>query len=99
MLTWKGIDLLLTNIERSDVDTRAYYGPRWMLTIGFPVSFGLMAIGSARFLIGTDLLHSGEARIMEWFEALGLLLSRILFLIALGMLVALAFLATNIIGA
>ncbi len=36
---------------------------------------------------------------MEWFEALGLLVGSIIFLMALGMPVALAFLAANIIGA
>ncbi|NEK23669.1 TRAP transporter large permease subunit [Sulfitobacter sp. JBTF-M27] len=36
---------------------------------------------------------------MEWFEALALLLGAIMFLMALGMPVALAFLAANIIGA
>ncbi|WP_439121584.1 TRAP transporter large permease [Marivita sp.] len=36
---------------------------------------------------------------MEWFEALGLLVGSIMFLMALGMPVALAFLAANIIGA
>jgi len=36
---------------------------------------------------------------MEWFEALGLLVGSILFLMALGMPVALAFLAANIMGA
>jgi len=36
---------------------------------------------------------------MEWYEALGLLLGAIMFLMAMGMPVALAFLAANIIGA
>ncbi len=36
---------------------------------------------------------------MEWFEALGLLVGSIMFLMAIGMPVALAFLAANIIGA
>jgi tripartite ATP-independent transporter DctM subunit len=36
---------------------------------------------------------------MEWYEALGLLLGLIMFLMALGMPVALAFLAANIVGA
>ncbi len=36
---------------------------------------------------------------MEWFEALGLLIGSILILMAIGMPVALAFLAANIIGA
>ena len=36
---------------------------------------------------------------MEWFEALALLLGTIIFLMAVGMPIALAFLAANIIGA
>ncbi len=36
---------------------------------------------------------------MEWYEALGLLVGSIMFLMALGMPVALAFLAANILGA
>ncbi|MFY0692590.1 MAG: TRAP transporter small permease [Paracoccaceae bacterium] len=65
ILAWKGTDLFLTNIERGDYDTRAYYFPRWMLTIAFPLSFGLMAIEFARFVFGSELMHSGEAGIHE----------------------------------
>jgi TRAP-type C4-dicarboxylate transport system permease small subunit len=65
ILAWKGIDLYLTNIERGDYDTRAYYYPRWLLTISFPISFGIMAIEFARFVFGTELMHSGEAGIHE----------------------------------
>ena len=65
ILAWKGLDLVLTNIERGDYDTRAYYFPRWMLTIAFPLSFGMMAIEFSRFVFGTDLMHSGEAGIHE----------------------------------
>lgn len=65
ILAWKGVELLLTNIERGDVDTRAYYYPRWLLTIAFPLSFGLMAIEFSRFVFGSDLMHSGEAGIHE----------------------------------
>ncbi|WP_223422602.1 TRAP transporter small permease [Tateyamaria pelophila] len=65
ILAWKGVDLVLTNIERGDVDTRAYYFPRWMLTITFPISFGLMAIEFSRFVFGSDLMHTGEAGIHE----------------------------------
>ena len=36
---------------------------------------------------------------MEWYEALGLLIGSIMFLMAMGMPVALAFLAANIVGA
>ncbi|KIN70479.1 Tripartite ATP-independent periplasmic transporter, DctQ component [Sulfitobacter noctilucae] len=65
ILAWKGADLFLTNIERGDFDTRAYYYPRWLLTIAFPLSFGIMAIEFSRFLFGRDLMHSGEAGIHE----------------------------------
>ncbi|WP_137701590.1 TRAP transporter small permease [Marimonas lutisalis] len=65
ILTWKGLDLFLTNIERSDYDVRAYYFPRWILTISFPLSFGLMAVEFSRFVFGDDLMHSGEAGIHE----------------------------------
>jgi len=65
ILAWKGVELFLKNIDRGDYDTRAYYYPRWMLTIAFPVSFGLMAIEFSRFIFGSDLMHSGEAGIHE----------------------------------
>ncbi|QUJ78315.1 TRAP transporter small permease [Sulfitobacter albidus] len=65
MLAWKGFELMLTNIERNDLDVRAYYFPKWILTAAFPISFGLMAIEFARFVFGAELMHSGEAGIHE----------------------------------
>lgn len=65
MLAWKGYDLVATNIERADYDVRAYYFPRWILTISFPLSFGLMAVEFSRFLFGKELMHTGEAGIHE----------------------------------
>ncbi|MDU8925946.1 TRAP transporter small permease [Alisedimentitalea sp. MJ-SS2] len=65
ILTWKGVELVMTNIARGDFDTRAYYYPRWLLTIAFPFSFGLMAVEFSRFVFGQDLMHSGEAGIHE----------------------------------
>ncbi len=65
ILAWQGADLVLTNIERGDYDTRAYYFPRWMLTIAFPLSFGMMAIEFSRFVFGPELMHNGEAGIHE----------------------------------
>ena len=56
---------ILGNITRNDLDVRAYYFPKWILTIAFPVSFGLMAIEFSRFVFGDDLMHSGEAGIHE----------------------------------
>lgn len=65
VLAWKGVDLVLTNIERSNYDVRAYYFPRWILTVAFPVSFGLMAIEFARFVFGREIMHSGQAGVHE----------------------------------
>lgn len=65
MLAWKGAELMLTNIARNDLDVRAYYFPKWVLTAAFPLSFGLMAVEFSRFVFGSDLMHSGEAGIHE----------------------------------
>jgi C4-dicarboxylate transporter DctQ subunit len=64
-LAWRGLLLVQTNIIRMDYDVRAYFYPRWLLTIAFPISFGLMAVEFARFAFGRTLMHSGEAGIHE----------------------------------
>ena len=53
------------NIARTDYDVRAFFVPKWILTIAFPISFGLMAVEFARFLFGQEILHSGEAGIKD----------------------------------
>ncbi len=63
ILAWNGLDLFLTNIARDDYDVRAYFFPRWILTISFPISFTLMAIEFARYVVGKELIHSGVAGI------------------------------------
>lgn len=65
ILAWKGLDLVIQNIERRDLDVRAYFFPKWILTIAFPISFTLMAIEFARFVVGRDILHTGSAGIHE----------------------------------
>ena len=65
MLAWKGLDLALTNFERMDFDVRAYFYPKWMLSASFPVAFSLMAVEFMRFVVGPDLMHSGEAGIHD----------------------------------
>lgn len=64
-LAWRGFLLVQTNLARNDFDVRAYFFPRWMLTIAFPLSFGLMAVEFSRFVLGRDLMHTGEAGIHE----------------------------------
>ncbi|SLN64852.1 Tripartite ATP-independent periplasmic transporters, DctQ component [Roseivivax jejudonensis] len=65
ILAWKGAELVATNIARSDYDVRAYFTPKWILTIAFPISFTLMAVEFARFVFGPELMHSGEAGLHE----------------------------------
>ncbi|MEM7488400.1 MAG: TRAP transporter small permease subunit [Pseudomonadota bacterium] len=65
VLAWYGLELFLTNVERGDFDVRAYFYPRWLLTITFPIAFTVMAIEFARFVFGPELMHSGEAGIHE----------------------------------
>lgn len=65
LLAWKGAELVATNLSRGDFDVRAYYFPRWLLTIAFPLSFGAMAIEFARFVLGPELMHSGQAGVHE----------------------------------
>jgi C4-dicarboxylate transporter DctQ subunit len=60
-----GCELFLTNVARNDFDVRAYFYPRWLLTISFPIAFGVMAIEFSRFVFGKDLMHTGEAGIHE----------------------------------
>lgn len=65
ILAYEGWQLLMKNLARNDFDVRAYYFPRWLLTVTFPLSFGLMVIEFSRYVFGKDLLHSGEAGIHE----------------------------------
>lgn len=65
VLAWKGYDLVSMNLERNDYDVRAHFVPKWILTIVFPICFFLMATEFLKFVIGKDILHSGEAGIKE----------------------------------
>ena len=64
-MAFKGADLVGLNLQRSDLDVRAYYFPTWLLNIAFPISFGLMALEFLRFVIGPEILHTGEAGLKE----------------------------------
>lgn len=65
ILAYKGFELCLSNLQRNDFDVRAYYFPKWLLTIAFPLSFGFMVIEFSRFVFGKELLHTGVAGIHE----------------------------------
>jgi C4-dicarboxylate transporter DctQ subunit len=65
VLALKGVELVLLNLERGDFDVRAYFFPSWILSMAFPISFGLMAIEFGRMVFGQQLLHSGVAGVNE----------------------------------
>ncbi|MCA0939582.1 TRAP transporter small permease [Yangia mangrovi] len=65
VLAWKGVELVAKNFTRNDFDVRAYYTPKWMLTLAFPISFGVMALEFGRFVFGPRMLLSGQAGIHE----------------------------------
>ena len=64
-LALKGVELVMLNLERGDFDVRAYFFPSWILSMAFPISFGLMAIEFGRMVFGQQLLHSGVAGVNE----------------------------------
>jgi len=61
----KGVELVQMNLERNDFDVRAYFFPTWLLSITFPVSFTLMAIEFLKFVVGHQILHTGETGLKE----------------------------------
>lgn len=61
----KGVELVQMNLERNDFDVRAYFFPTWLLSITFPVSFTLMAIEFLKFVVGREILHTGETGLKE----------------------------------
>ncbi|MFW8565042.1 TRAP transporter small permease [Orrella sp. 11846] len=65
VMAMKGFDLVQMNLTRNDLDVRAYFFPTWLLTITFPVCFGLMAIEFMKFVVGREILHTGEVGLAE----------------------------------
>ena len=65
VICWFGLEVTLAHYQRQAMDVRSYDLPRWLLTATQPLSFGLMALEFARFLLGFDAMHSGRAGIHE----------------------------------
>ena len=60
-----GLEVTIAHYQRSVIDVRSFDMPRWLLTASIPLSFGLMTIEFARFLLGFDSMHEGRAGIHE----------------------------------
>ena len=65
VIFWFGLDVTLTHYQREVIDVRSFDMPRWLLTVSIPLSFGLMTIEFARFLLNLDSMHTGQAGIHE----------------------------------
>jgi TRAP-type C4-dicarboxylate transport system permease small subunit len=57
-LFYYSLDLTWLSWKRGDIDIRSFDMPRWMLLASMPVSFLLMGIEFARYLLGYDSLYS-----------------------------------------
>ena len=60
-----GLEVTIAHYQRFVIDVRSFDMPRWLLTASIPLSFGLMSIEFARFLLGFDSMHEGRAGIRE----------------------------------
>jgi C4-dicarboxylate transporter DctQ subunit len=65
VIFWFSLDVTIAHYQRDVIDVRSFDMPRWLLTASMPLSFGLMTIEFARFLIGLDSMHTGQAGIHE----------------------------------
>lgn len=65
VLAWKGYDLVQLNLARHDYDVRAFFVPKWMLTIVFPITFLAMATEFSRFVFGKTIMHIGDIGVRE----------------------------------
>lgn len=60
VLAWKGLELVISNIQHADYDVRFYFIPMWIFTITYPISFALMAVEFTRFIFSKMPFHSAE---------------------------------------
>ena len=65
LIFWFGLEVTIVHYQREVIDVRSFDMPRWLLTASIPLSFGLMTIEFARFLLGLDSMHTGRAGVHE----------------------------------
>jgi C4-dicarboxylate transporter, DctQ subunit len=59
VVAWYGFEVTVRDFTESRQDTRVFDTPRWLLVVWIPLSFLMMAIEFARFLVrGEDFLGS-----------------------------------------
>jgi C4-dicarboxylate transporter, DctQ subunit len=65
VIFWFSLEVTIDHFQRQVIDVRSFDMPRWLLTASIPLSFGLMTIEFARFLLGLDSMHDGQAGFQE----------------------------------
>lgn len=60
-LAWKGLELLISNVQSDDYDVRTYFIPMWIFTIAYPISFTLMGIEFSRFIFSKNTFHNSNS--------------------------------------
>jgi C4-dicarboxylate transporter, DctQ subunit len=65
VIFWFGLNVTFAHYQRAVIDVRSFDMPRWLLTASIPLSFGLMTIEFARFLLDFDSMHAGQPWIRE----------------------------------
>lgn len=65
LLAYEALEVTIAHYHRHAIDVRSFDMPRWLLTACMPLSFALMAIEFARYLLGIDTMHTGQAGIHE----------------------------------
>jgi C4-dicarboxylate transporter, DctQ subunit len=65
VIFWFALEVTIDQWRRAAIDVRSFDMPRWLLTASIPLSFGLMTIEFARFLLGLDSMHTGRVGIDE----------------------------------
>lgn len=65
VLFWYTLQGTIRAYTFGDAEMRSLDMPKWLLLGSMPVGFGLMGIQFARFVSGTETLHTGQAGVHE----------------------------------
>jgi TRAP-type C4-dicarboxylate transport system permease small subunit len=65
LLLWYTLQGTIRAYNFGDAEMRSLDMPKWLLLGSMPIGFGLMGIQFARFVIGPETLHTGEAGVHE----------------------------------
>ena len=58
--------LALEDYVMGELDVRGSRDiPRWYVTVALPVGFGLMSVEFLRFVLGREIMHTGQAGVHE----------------------------------